>query len=65
MEYTTDQGETWDMIAYKIYGKETYADILMKNNFKYLDIFVFSEGTVLYAPELPEEVDDDLPLWRD
>lgn len=62
--YTTIQGETWDNIALKIYGEERHADFLMQNNFPFLDILVFSAGTVLNTPELPEELDGDLPPWR-
>lgn len=62
--YTTVQGETWDNIALKVYGAERHADFLMRNNYAYLDILVFSAGTVLNTPELPEELDGDLPPWR-
>ena len=50
MYYVTIAGDTWDMIAYKVYGKEIYADYLMKNNYDLLDIFVFSAGTKVYIP---------------
>ena len=62
--YTTIQGETWDQIAYKVYGGEEYAAFLMANNYPYLDILVFSAGTVLSTPVLPEERDGALPPWR-
>lgn len=63
--YTTIQGETWDEIAYKVYGGEEYAAFLMKNNYPHLDILVFSSGTVLNTPDLPEERGEELPPWRD
>ena len=62
--YTTIQGETWDQIAYKVYGGEEYAAFLMANNYPFLDILVFSAGTVLNTPGLPEDEDGELPLWR-
>ena len=62
--YTTVQGETWDEIAYKVYGGEEYAAFLMANNFPFLDILVFSSGTVLNTPDLPEYTDEELPPWR-
>ena len=62
--YTTIQGETWDYIAFKVYGAEKYATFLMKNNYAYLDILVFSAGTVLNTPDLPEELNGELPPWR-
>jgi len=65
MAYTTIQGDTWDIIAKEVYGKEKYAGFLMANNFLELDTFVFPQGTVLNTPVLPEELDGDLPPWRD
>lgn len=62
--YTTRQGETWDNIALKVYGEERHADFLMQNNYAFLDILVFSAGTVLNTPALPEDRDGDLPPWR-
>lgn len=62
--YTTIQGDTWDNIALNVYGNEKYADYLMKSNYPFLDILVFSSGTVLNVPELPENKNESLPLWR-
>ena len=64
MLYETICGDTWDTIAYKVYGKEIYTDYLMENNYDLLDIFVFSAGTKVYIPKLPKETVDDLPPWR-
>ncbi len=62
--YTTKQGDTWDNIAFKVYGEERHASYLMQNNYAYLDILVFSSGTILNTPALPEELDGELPPWR-
>ena len=62
--YTTKQGDTWDNIALQVYGEERHADFLMQSNYAFLDILVFSAGTVLNTPALPEERDGDLPTWR-
>jgi phage tail protein X len=61
--YTTVQGDTWDNIALAVYGDESYAYYLMQQNYDELDTLVFSDGTVLNTPELPEELDGDLPPW--
>lgn len=53
--YTTKQGDTWDNIALEVYGEERHADFLMQSNYAFLDILVFSAGTVLNTPVLPEE----------
>ncbi len=62
--YTTVQNDTWDIIAKKVYGAEKYTDWLMKHNYKYLDVFIFSAGTVLNTPKLVETTDSTLPPWR-
>lgn len=64
MAYTTIQGDTWDLISYKVYGNEMYADRLMAANTKILDIFVFSAGTSIEVPEVEADTYDDLPPWR-
>lgn len=63
--YTTIQGETWDGIAYKVYGGEEYAAFLMASNYPFLDTLVFSSGNVLNVPDLPESMEGELPPWRD
>ena len=62
--YTTIQGDTWDNIARKVYGSETHADFLMQHNYPVLDVLVFSSGTILNVPELPESKNESLPVWR-
>ena len=62
--YETIQGDTWDLIAYKLFGDEKYMENLIVANWELLDILVFSSGTVINVPELPDESDSDLPFWR-
>ncbi len=62
--YTTIQGDTWDHIAYKLWGLETCATELMEANYRLLDVLVFSSGTVLNVPDLPLETYGWLPGWR-
>ena len=62
--YTTKQGDTWDNIALQVYGRESYADYLMQNNYALLDILIFSAGTILNTPEFLEGEDEGLPEWR-
>lgn len=62
--YTTIQGDTWDLIAYKLYGAEKYMRYLIEANWEHIDVLRFSSGTVLTVPDLPEETDEDAPFWR-
>ena len=63
-EYRTIQGDTWDMIAKKVYGAERHLDYLMASNFDLLDYFIFPAGIVVKVPELPAEMSEDLSSWR-
>lgn len=62
--YTTIQGDTWDLIAYKLYGSEKYMKNLIEANWPLLEVLVFSSGTVLNVPDIPEDSDEDAPFWR-
>lgn len=63
--YTTKQGDTWDLIAFRVYGDVKYTGWLMQNNYQHLDIFVFSPGAILKTPELPEDMTmANAPIWR-
>lgn len=64
--YTTAQGDTWDIVARKVYGAEKRADILMAANYAHLDVFVFNAGVVIVVPDMPAEsgLADNLPAWR-
>lgn len=62
--YTTVQGDMWDAIAYRIYGDVKYIGLLLNANPDLLDIYVFSAGTKILLPELPEEYEDEIPEWR-
>lgn len=62
--YVTVQGDTWDLISYKVYGSSKHVGFLMENNYPLLDIFIFSAGTEVSIPELPEEESEDVPEWR-
>ncbi len=62
--YITVQGDMWDSIAYQFYGDVKYIGLLLQNNLDLLEIYVFSAGTKVFIPEIPEEYDEDLPEWR-
>ncbi len=62
-KYKTISGETWDMIAKKVYGDEMAVSFLMEKNQPLLNYFIFPEDIELDIPDAPE-MEDDLPLWR-
>lgn len=63
--YITIQGDTWDIIALKVYGGEEFAAYLIENNYRHLDTLIFSAGIILNTPELPVQYETDLPPWRE
>lgn len=65
MTYTTVLGDTWDMIAFKIWGKEKYAKELVEVNLNYVEIVIFSSGVVLNVPNVTITTDNSsLPPWK-
>lgn len=62
--YSTIQGDTWDGIAYRLYGSENHMVTLMAANPDYVDVVVFSAGTELNMPEISAEAASSLPPWK-
>ena len=62
--YTTIQGDMWDMIAYKVYGKEAYIAKLLEANEELKDTAVFPAGVTITCPEPDAETSSILPPWR-
>lgn len=68
--YTTALGDTWDKIAFAVYGDESYAEQLMAANqdAALLATVIFDAGTVLTLPEIDTDTDDGAdesePPWR-
>lgn len=65
--YTTNSGDTFDIIAKKFYGKERYLDKLIDANQDYKDTVLFTSGVVLNIPEVDTTVTAEEPRtsWRE
>ncbi len=63
--YTTSQGDTWDLMAYDLYGAEKYMRYLIEANWPLLDVLVFSSGTQIVVPDIPGDAAEDVPFWRE
>ena len=62
--YTTVQGDTWDLIAYRVYGTSNAMSQLMEANPKHLKVGVFSAGVVLNTPVIDTtQMNEELPPW--
>lgn len=65
--YTTNNGDTFDIIAKKFYGKERYLDKLIDANQSYKDTVIFSSGVLLNIPEVDTTTTTEEPStsWRE
>lgn len=62
--YRTILGDTWDLIAYKVYGDERAVSSLMQANMQHIDTAIFRAGVELVTPVFElAKTDDDLPPW--
>jgi len=62
--YKTIQGDTFDGIAYKLWGDEKHMKELIEANLDYADVLIFSPNVELIVPEA-EETPALLPFWRE
>lgn len=68
--WTTKEGDMWDLIAWKVYGDELRADLLMSapQNAEFLTTTIFLDGVKIWCPYFDAEdpdVEEELPPWRD
>ncbi len=62
--YRTVQGDTFDSVAYRLWGEPRLANLLMLANPSLMDVVIFSGGVELAVPEhTPQPVQTELPPW--
>ena len=65
--YRTVQGDTWDLIALKMYpkvGGEKLMDVLLKYNPEHIKAVIFSANVILNIPDVDIPVISSLPAWK-
>ena len=62
--YITKEGETWDQIAYIVYGDEMLYIDLMQANLKVIDVAVFPANIPLICPNVKPTNNKNLPPWK-
>ena len=63
--YSTIQGDSWDIIAKKVYGSEEYMTDLLKANQGLNDVKVFSTGVKITCPTVEKKtLSFLLPPWK-
>lgn len=63
-EYVTIQGDTWDGIAFKLYGDESQFVQIMNCNTVHINTVIFSAGVKLHVPEAQPQTATNLPPWK-
>ncbi len=64
--YRTVQGDTWDLIALKVYpelGGEKFTSALIDANPEHVETVIFSAGVELSIPEVSVPASRVLPPW--
>ena len=64
MTYTTQSGDTWDIIAHKVFGDCRYTENLINANRDYITTFIFSAGVKLNVPAIDKTTTKTLPPWK-
>ena len=67
MTYRTIQGDTWDLIALRMYpkiGAEKLMDVLLEANPEHMHTVIFPANVILNIPEVDVPVISSLPAWK-
>lgn len=62
--YITKQGDTFDIIALRLYDDEFKASLLMEANPKHVSIITFQAGVSLKYPIIEGDIPETLPPWK-
>ena len=65
--YITVQGDTWDLIALRMYpkiGAEKLMDVLLEANPEYMHTVIFPANVALNIPDVNVPVISSLPAWK-
>ena len=62
--YQTKLNDTFDKIAYELYGDEKIASYLIEANSTYADTLIFREGVLLNLPKIEIIEASTLPQWK-
>lgn len=63
-QYSTIQGDTWDIIALRQTGSEKNMNLLIEANPRHNSTVIFSAGVQLTIPDIPATATTTLPPWK-
>ncbi|RPF41916.1 tail protein X [Hydrogenoanaerobacterium saccharovorans] len=64
LQYTTQQGDTFDMLALDAYNDEGMAAVIINANPLYAGVLVFDAGVTLTIPIVEATSVQTLPPWK-
>lgn len=64
INYTTKQGDTFDMLAYRAYGSEFKSHYIIQANPQYASTLIFDSGIELTIPIISIDAASTLPPWK-
>lgn len=62
--YVTIAGDTWDIVAHKVYSNSRLFHQIIKANKKHIGTIIFDAGVSLTIPDLKEVVTENVAPWR-
>lgn len=62
--YRTIQGDTWDMICYRLTGSTSKVDQLISANQDHIGTYIFPADIILRVPDFDIGTSGDLPPWK-
>lgn len=64
-DYITEEGDTFDILAFKNYTDEKMSSYIIQANLDYANTLIFEQGITLSVPILDmTETPESLPPWR-
>lgn len=64
-DYITEEGDTFDILAFKNYTDEKMSSYIIQANLDYANTLIFEQGITLSIPILDmTETPESLPPWR-
>lgn len=61
--YKTEAGDTWDLIAFKLFGNENLMKELLEENIELSEIVIFPARVELSIPEIKEDKKRGVAPW--
>lgn len=62
--YITELGDTWDLIAFKVYGNEVCMKELVEANIELAKTVYFKSGVEITCPNIVLPNDESAPPWK-